>query len=111
METKLGKIESVKFGLGGYQEAMLGLHITISGQGWGVGDTKSAWDAETIKHSEYCKWTEEGRSRQYDEIMRYVSKLLKQAKIQTIDELKGVPVEAVFENMTLKEWRILQEVL
>lgn len=112
MEKRLGKIEDVKFGLGGYQDAMIGIHITLSGSnGWGVTNTKSAWDAELIECSEHCKWTEEDRSRQYDDIMRYISKLLSQAKVQSIDQLKGKPIEASFDGNLLKEWRILTEVI
>jgi hypothetical protein len=33
MEKKLGKIESISFGLGGYQGAMLGLHVTLGNSG------------------------------------------------------------------------------
>ena len=58
MEKKLGKIESVKFGLGGYQSVMFGLSVTLSGQSWGVGDFKGTWDCENIKVSELTKWTE-----------------------------------------------------
>ena len=61
MEKKLGKIESVSFGLGGYQGAMLGLHVTLGNSGWGVGDSKANWDAEQIKWSEHTKWSEEDR--------------------------------------------------
>ena len=35
MEKRLGKIESVSFGLGGYQGAMLGLHVTLGDGSWG----------------------------------------------------------------------------
>ena len=49
MEKRLGKIESVHFGLGGYQGAMLGLHVTLGTDGWGVGDSRANWDAEQIK--------------------------------------------------------------
>lgn len=38
MEKKLGKIQDVKFGIGGYQDAMIGLFITLGNNGWGVGD-------------------------------------------------------------------------
>ena len=48
MEKRLGKIESVSFGLGGYQGAMLGLHVTLGDGSWGVGVTKANWDAEQI---------------------------------------------------------------
>ena len=33
MEKKLGKIENVKFGIGGYQDAMIGLHVTLGNNG------------------------------------------------------------------------------
>ena len=111
MEKILGKLESVKFGIGGYQDAMIGLHVTIDMKGSGVTYTKSAWDCNKVTWDEYCKWTEEDRSKQYDEIMRYLSDLLHKAKVNTVDQLRGIPVEATFEGMTLKEWRILDEVL
>lgn len=111
MEKKLGKIQEVKFGLGSYQGAMLGLHVTLGDGSWGVTSEVSTWDPETIECSKYAKWTEEGRSKIFDEIMRYISKLLNEAKVNSINELKGIPIEATFDNNTLKEWRILKEVL
>jgi len=111
MRTELGKIKSVYFGLGGYQEACIGLNVTLGGEGWGVCDSKTTWDANQIKCSDHCKWTEEDRSSQYDEIVRYVSDLLAAAKVDTVDKLQGIPVEVSFEGNTLKEWRILSEVI
>ena len=111
MEKKLGKLSGVKFGLCGYQEACLGLSVTISGEGWGVCDNKSAWDANQIKHTKHCKWTEEDRSKGYDDVIRYVSDLLSHAKVRSVGDLNGKPVEAVFDGMTLKSWRILTEVI
>jgi len=43
--------------------------------------------------------------------MRFVSKLLKEAKVDNVDKLKGIPVEVTFDGMMLKEWRVLTEVL
>ena len=111
MKTKLGKLSNVRLGLGGYQDACLGLLVTVTGEGWGVEDSKTAWDANLITHTEHCKWTEESRSKQYDAIMRYISDLLCDAKVDEIDKLNGIPVEATFENTNLKSWRILTEVL
>jgi hypothetical protein len=111
MTKKIGKIEWVSFGHGGYQDCMLGLSVTLSGQGWGVSDFKRNWDAELVQHSEYTKWSEEDRSKCYDETMRFLSKLLKEAKVGNVDKLKGIPVEASFDGNLLKEWRILTEVL
>jgi hypothetical protein len=95
MSTKkeLGKIDSVRFGLGGYQDVMLGIHFTFSFKGAGVCDSMCSWDAEKIECSEHAKWTEKDRDRNYAEIMRFVSKLLDDAKVDSIDKLKGVPVE------------------
>lgn len=111
METRLGKISKVTFGLGGYQDACIGLHVTLEGAGWGVGTSKDAWDANQIKWSEHCKWTETDRSKQYDEIVRYVSDLLHAAKVEDVESLRGKPVEATFDGMVLSSWRILSEVL
>lgn len=111
MEKKLGKIEEVHFGLGGYQGAMLGLHVTLGDGGWGVGHSKSNWDSERIKWTENTQWTESDRDMWYSEIMRYVSTLLKDAKVNSVDMLKGKPVEVTFDGDSLKSWRILTEVL
>lgn len=111
MEKRLGKIEEVCFGLGGYQGAMLGLHVTLGDGSWGVSNSKASWDSEKIKWGEYTQWSEEDRNQWYSDIMRYVSTLLKEAKVDSVDKLKGKPVEVTFDGNTLKEWRILTEVL
>ena len=111
MEKKLGKIESISFGLGGYQGAMIGLHVTLGDGSWGVGDSRVNWDSEQIKWTENTQWSESDRDKWFADITRYVSKLLKEAKVDSVDKLKGKPVEATFNGNTLKEWRILTEVL
>lgn len=108
MGKRLGKIKNVRFG---YQDAMIGLHVTLGSDGWGVVDSRSSWDAETIKWSEHCKWTEVDRDKEYAELLRYLSKLLKDAKVDSVDKLKGIPVEVTFDGNILKEWRVLTEVL
>jgi hypothetical protein len=111
MEKKLGRIFSATFGLGGYQDVCIGLNVTLGGDGWGVGASMTAWDANQVKHSEHCQWTEADRSKQYDDIVRYISGLLHDAKVSDVSKLVGKPVEVTFEDMTLKSWRILTEVL
>lgn len=111
MEKGLGRIQQVRFGIGGYQDCMLGIHFTLGGDGWGVGDCKAAWDPLRIKVDKYTKWTERDRSLQLDEIMRYVSQLLADAKVDSVDSLKGIPIEMEFDGNLLKGWRILKEVL
>lgn len=111
MRKELGKIKSVKFGHGGYQDACIGIHFSLGGEGWGVNTDKSAWDANIIKHDGHCQWTERDRDKQYSEIMRYISGLLHEAKVNTVAKLEGIPIEAEFDGMSLKSWRILKEVI
>ena len=111
IEKKLGKLEGVKFGLGGYQDACIGLSVTISGAGWGVADNKSVWDFNLVECTKYCNWTEEDRADQCKSIMKFISDLLNDAKVNSIDKLNGIPVEAEFDGMNLKSWRVLTEVL
>jgi hypothetical protein len=41
-----------------------------------------------------------------------LSKLLKEAKVDSVGKLKDIPVEVTFfEGNILKEWRVLTEVL
>lgn len=93
MNKQLGKIQQIKFGRGGYQDA------------------KASWYPNMIKHSEHCKWTEEGRNLQFVDIVKYISDLLAAAKKTSVNKLVGVPIEAEFEAGVLKSWRILEEVL
>jgi hypothetical protein len=111
MEKKLGKIKEVRFGLGGYQHTMIGLTVELGAKGWGVNDFKGSWDAESVKRSEYTQWTEEDRDKGNTDTMRFLSKLLKDAKVVSVDQLKDIPVEVTFDGMMLKEWRILTEVI
>lgn len=111
MSTKIGKIESVEFGRVGYNDAYIGIGFTLSGNGWGVCDSKGYWDSELIDHNERCKWTEADRDKGYAETTRYICKLLSDAKCQRIDQLKGKPVEVTFDGNMLKSWRILTEAL
>ena len=111
MEKKLGKITKAKFGIGGYQDACIGLSVALDFNGSGVHDGRTAWDANKIECSDRCEWTEKDRSKEYDEIMRYLSDLLHAAKVDSVDHLVGIPVEATFNGMSLDSWRVLTEVL
>lgn len=112
METKeLGKITCCKFGFGGYQESMMGLHLTFEGKGWGCGTSILGFWNDTIKWTPNCKWTEESRSQQRVDMVKEIDKTLREAKVDSVDKLKGIPVEVIFENRMIKSWRILAEVL
>lgn len=107
----LGRISSVKFGHVGYQDAMLGIQFCFDCKGSGTCTDKSTWDPEIVECASYCKWTEADRDKSFAEIMRYISKLLKDAKVDDVSKLLNKPVEVTWQNSMLKEWRILTEVL
>jgi hypothetical protein len=107
-ETYLGKIESIYFGYGGYQDAEIGLSITFSGNWGGVSWWKGNW---SIERSERCKWTDEDRDKSFAELVHFINDTMKKAKVTRLEQLKGKPVEVTIERGTLKDWRILEEVL
>ncbi len=110
MRKEIGKIKAIHFGFGGYQDAQLGVSVTLGSDtgGWGAGDFKGAWGMEP---SEYAKWAVADQTKALGEACLWLRDILKAAKKQTVDQLKGVPVEATFDGNVLKEWRVLKEVI
>lgn len=108
METRLGKIQKANFGFGGYQEAMIGISFTLGNDGWGVQDFWGEWG---IKRSEHAKWTEEDRVVKLGQMTMRLAGVLKDAKVETVSQLEGMPIEVTFEGNALSSWRILKEVL
>ena len=108
--TFLGKIESIKFGL---SDSRIGLFYTLTlNNCCGTKSSKSVWDPEQVEVTEYTKWTEDDRDVQLAQLMRYISKLLSEAKVDDITKLAGKPVEVTIDEFnSLKSWRILTEVL
>lgn len=106
---ELGKIQKVHFGLGGYQEAQVGLWLQLGGEGWGACSGKcGGW---SFPPDTYAKWTLEDQTKTYATMVRDILDLLKQAKVDDVAHLIGIPVECTFEGMQLKSFRILTEVL
>ena len=111
-KLKLGKIYSAEFGLGGYQETMLGLHLSFSfGGNSRISISIAAWDYKKIECTDSCKWSEKDRSNEYSEIMRKLSSLLDEANVDNVLKLKGIPVEVTLVDNAFKSFRILKEVL
>jgi len=110
-KKKLGKIECASFGYGGYQDACLGLDVTLKMQGSGCGDFIGFWAKSIIDCSENCEWTEKDRDKHMSDMTYKVDELLSQAKVKRVRDLVGKPVEIVLDGNTLKSWRILEEVL
>ena len=110
MATKeLGKIGHVRFGHGGYQEAMIGLSLSFDlADGGGVSTFIGFWNSPP---SESTKWTEDDRITAYGKTMVKLSDLLREAKVHDVYELLGKPVEVEMEGQCFKSFRILTEVL
>jgi len=109
MKTKeLGRIADISFGLGGYQDVMLGVTVQLGTRSWGVADFNGTW---SFPPSEGAKWTLEDQTKQWGEMCRWVASLLEDAKKQKLSELVNVPVEVTMEDGRLVSWRILKEVL
>ena len=94
--TFLGKIESIKFGV---KESRIGLFYTLTfNNSYGTQSSKTVWDPEQIKVTEGTKWTEDDRDRELAQLMRYISKLLSEAKVDDITKLAGKPVEVTIDE-------------
>jgi hypothetical protein len=106
-KTELGKIKSIEFGCGGYDDAMTGLTIFLGGDGWAVGDFKGTW----TNRPNNAEWTEETQVRHWGEAVKFLRDLLKAAKVKSLSDLSGIPVEVTFDNHKLVSWRVLEEVL
>ena len=112
MNKELGKITQAYFGYGGYQDSMIGLSLTFEGKsGWGCGHFVGDWSTNAITWSKSCKWTEADRDKNFAKTVREIDTILDKAKVDCVEKLVGIPVEATFEGNTLKDWRILEEVL
>lgn len=112
-EKVLGKIKDISFGITGYNDMMLGYSIEFSldGGSSGVATSEGFLDYNRVKHNERCKWTEEERDIGMVDMLKRLSDVLKQAKVNTVDKLKNIPVEVTLEGNTFKSWRVLTEVL
>ena len=108
--TFLGKIESATFGT---FEGRIGISFILAFSHAEIEDSsKTTWDPEQVKITQYTKWTEADRDAKLIKIMRYISKLLTDAKVDDVTKLAGKPIELVInEYNSLESWRILTEVL
>ena len=103
----LGKLTNVKFGI---KEGRIGLFFTLSGA-YSCSSHYCCWNPEQVEVTEHTKWTEDDRDKELAFLMRKVSKLLSDAKVDDITKLNNIPVEFTFKDGLLSEWRILTEVL
>lgn len=98
MERKeLGKINSVRFG---YWEFMFGLHLELGGSAWG---TMTSYDYNPSYKGDITYVALK--------MLNDIQSLLKSAKVDSVEKLKNIPIEATFEDNLLKGFRVLEEVL
>lgn len=109
MEDRIGKIQEVRFGIGGYNDAQMGLTVTLgSAKGsWGVMSFKGFWS----DRSPGAQWSESDQDVRFAEVVRYIRDLLRAAKVESLDQLVGKPVLVTFDGTDLKAWRILEEAI
>ena len=108
-QTKaLGKIESIFFGV---IDGRFGIWFTFKADGWSVQDNNTTWDPGSVDVTEGTRWTEDERASQLSDIMYKISRLLKDAAVSDINELKNTPVEITLEGNMIKDWRVLTEVI
>ncbi len=108
LRKEIGKIQHIRFGHGGYQDAEIGVSVILTGPGWGVSDFKGYWAG---KRGERAEWSEEDRIHALGTIVIWVDSLLTAAKKNDLFDLQSVPVEVTFDGTKLYSWRILTEVL
>lgn len=108
---ELMKISSATFGIGGYQDVQFGLYLSFESKGSGVcADISGGW-SWSIMPNERSQWSEYDRTKDMAKMSRTIYNILKDAKVQTVDKLKGIPVEIIFKYNTIQSFRILEEVL
>lgn len=115
MSIELGKIQSLRFGFGGYDDAMFGVSFTLGGESWGVSDFWGTWPP-SHKRSEHAKWSEADRINAVYDTQRRLEELMRAAKVKDLNDLVGIPVQCEFDGKSswgsrLSSWRVLTEVL
>lgn len=109
MRKEIGKIKEAEFGMVSDRPFLFGLQLEFGGKLWGVGDGLKY----TINLSEACKWSlVSQRSSAIARINDFTYKLLKEAKVNYVSQLIGIPVEVTIDdNNQFKDFRILTEVI
>lgn len=108
MTTKeLGKITFAEFGTVRDYPFLIGLQLGFRMGGSAVMDGGK----HTVNISPEANWTELNREATITKSIEEVDRMLKDAKVNYVSELKNKPVEVTMEGNTFKDFRILTEVL
>lgn len=104
----LGKISDIRFGFIPDYPFLFGLDLTFKLSDSSVIGTGGQY---TVNISEACNWSEEERNAALIDMINQVIKIMKDAKITNISNLKNKPVEVSINQNTFDNFRILTEVL
>lgn len=108
-EKVLGKITKATFGKGGYDDACIGLSLSIqNAQGGTWGTFYGFWSGEPRPGAE---WDKDVQLRRWGEAVAKLDQLMRECKVGTVEGLVGKPVEITTENGMFKDFRILTEVI
>lgn len=108
IEKLLGKISNVRFGFIPDYPFLFGLDLTFKLSDNTVIGTGGKY---TVNISEACKWSEEEKNAALIDMINQIIKVMEDAKIINISDLKNKPVEVTIDRNTFKDFRILIEVL
>ncbi|MEH6891895.1 hypothetical protein V7024_19835 [Bacillus sp. JJ864] len=105
----LGKIVKAEFGAWRDRSFMMGLQLEFRFDGnCGV----NCGGRHLVNISEQCQWdSEEQKHKAFQRVLEETKGILKDAKVNTVSELVGKPIEITIEDQMYKEFRILTEVL
>lgn len=104
---KLGKITFAEFGTIRDYPFLIGLQLGFSIGGSSVMDGGKY----TVNISPECKWEELNREATITKSIEEVDRILEDAKVNYVSELKNKPVEVTIKDNMFKDFRILTEVL
>jgi hypothetical protein len=106
----LGHISKVELGFNDRDWLVLTFHLTTKQYIW--------WDEDNKVHHEYREGEELSESGTFtmwdaldDKFGKKLEKLMRQAKVNSLDKLKGTPIEVEWKDNIMVSWRVLEEVL
>lgn len=113
-DTYLGKIKSVDIVLDDHGNFGIKFELSLNGGSMGTIDNTKRWKSQdTLKSFDpkHTKWSKLTTTYHCHKSMIELENLMKDAKVTKMTELNGVAIEANFLEFTLKNFRILKEVL
>ena len=106
-EKLLGKITYAEFGQYPDRPFLFGLQLGFDFKGSGV----CCGGRYTINISDQCRWERSEKLDALEEMINHLNGILNDAKVHSVSQLVGKPVEVYFDGNMFKDFRILTEVI